>query len=59
MLVQGSARPIPWTDLEWNTNVLGPAAAPFSGLRAPGLFWDRWLREYYADRVPVTIDAGS
>ena len=24
--------------------------------RAAGCFWDRWLREYYADRVPVTMD---
>ena len=21
-----------------------------------GPFWDRWLQEYYADRVPVTVD---
>ena len=20
------------------------------------LFWDRWLREYYQDRVPVAVD---
>ena len=52
----GRARPIPETDLEWNENVLGPAAAPFMGPPRAGAFWDRWLREYYADRVPVTID---
>ena len=56
VLVQGRARPIPATDNEWNENVLGPAATPFMGPPRRGVFWDRWLREYYADRVPVTID---
>ncbi len=56
VLVQGSARPIPATDLEWNEKVLGPAATPFMGPPRTGVFWDRWLREYYADRVPVTVD---
>ena len=34
VLVQGSARPIPATDLDWNENVLGPAAARFMGRSA-------------------------
>ena len=56
VLVQGRCRPVPAVDEEWNEQVLGPAAARFVGPPRRGLFWDRWLREYYADRVPVTID---
>jgi hypothetical protein len=56
VLVQGRCRPVPPADQEWNDRVLGPAAARFMGPPRRGPFWDRWLREYYADRVPVTVD---
>ena len=56
VLVQGRARPVPPADQDWNEKVLGPKAARFMGPPRRGRFWDRWLREYYADRVPVTVD---
>jgi hypothetical protein len=56
VLVQGRARPVPPVDEEWNREVLGPKSARFMGPPRRGAFWDRWLREYYADRVPVTVD---
>lgn len=56
VLVQGRCRPVPPADRDWNDRVLGPAAEPFMGPARRGRFWDRWLREYYADRVPVTVD---
>ncbi len=34
---------------------LRPAAARFMGPPQTGLFWDRWLSAYYADRVLVTV----
>jgi len=33
-----------------------PAAERFMGPAKRGLFWDRWLAAYYADRVPVHVD---
>jgi len=56
VLVQGRCRPVAPPDPDWNQRVLGPAAARFMGPPRRGAFWDRWLREYYADRVPVTVD---
>jgi hypothetical protein len=56
VLVQGRCRPVPEADQEWNERVLGPASEPFMGPPRRGRFWDRWLQEYYADRVPVTVD---
>jgi Pyridoxamine 5'-phosphate oxidase len=56
VLVQGRCRPVPPADEDWNSRVLGPASARFMGPPRRGRFWDRWLREYYADRVPVTVD---
>jgi hypothetical protein len=56
VLVQGRCRPVPPADPGWNEGVLGPASARFMGPPRHGPFWDRWLREYYADRVPVTVD---
>ena len=56
VLVQGRCRPVPPADRDWNDRVLGPAAERFMGPPRRGRFWDRWLREYYADRVPVTVD---
>jgi Pyridoxamine 5'-phosphate oxidase len=55
VLVQGRAEIIPDPDetlmtLVWDQGVriLGPA-------KQGRLFWDRWLREYYAVRVPVLV----
>ena len=55
VLVQGRAEIIPNPDetlmtLVWDQGVriLGPA-------KQGRLFWDRWLREYYAVRVPVLV----
>ena len=56
VLVQGKARPVPEPDYEWNEQVLGPASVPFMGEPRRGLVWDRILREYYVDRVPITVD---
>jgi hypothetical protein len=56
VLVQGRCRPVPPADPGWNERVLGPASTRFMGPPRHGLFWDRWLKEYYADRVPVTVD---
>ena len=56
VLVQGRCRPVPPADPDWNEAVLGPASARFMGSPRRGLFWDRWLKEYYADRVRVTVD---
>jgi hypothetical protein len=56
VLAQGRCRPVPPADRDWNERVLGSAAARFMGPPRRGPFWDRWLREYYADRVPVTVD---
>jgi hypothetical protein len=56
VLVQGTCRPLPPLDEDWNRDVLGPKSARFMGEPRRGVFWDRWLREYYVDRVPVTID---
>ncbi len=56
VLVQGRCRPVPPADVDWNREVLAPAAEPFMGPPREGFFWDRWLQEYYADRVPVTVD---
>ncbi|MGH2712810.1 MAG: pyridoxamine 5'-phosphate oxidase family protein [Thermoleophilaceae bacterium] len=56
VLVQGRCRPVPAADSDWNTRVLGPASERFMGPPRRGRFWDRWLREYYADRVAVTVD---
>jgi hypothetical protein len=56
VLVQGRAEATLQPDREYLETVVGPAAERFMGPRKQGrLFWDRWLQEYYADRVPVTV----
>src|SRR4051794_37690241 len=59
VLVQGTARPVPDADPDYNENVLGPASERFMGAPRRGFFWDRVLREYYADRVPVADPAST
>ena len=56
VLVQGRAAAKLPPDRDYLDTVLGPAAERFMGPRKRGrLFWDRWLKQYYADRVPVTV----
>jgi hypothetical protein len=58
VLVQGDAGPLTEPSREYLEETLRPAAARFMGPPKEGkLFWDRWLREYYQDRIPVTVDA--
>src|SRR3954451_963664 len=54
--VQGDARLTLEPDRDYLENEIGPRAERFMGPRKSGRFWDRWLQEYYADRVPVDID---
>jgi hypothetical protein len=56
VLVQGTAEPLTKPDRALLENVVQPHAERFMGPPKRGrLFWDRWLQEYYADRVPVTV----
>jgi hypothetical protein len=54
VLVQGSASVVKEPDREY-LEFIGEQAAPFMGPPRRGLFWDRWLSAYYADRVPVHV----
>jgi hypothetical protein len=56
VLVQGTARIVEEPDAVYLQDVVGPAAERFMGKPKAGAFWDRWLREYYSDRVPVHVD---
>ncbi len=57
VLVQGDAEVQTEPDRSYIENVLKPRAERFMGPPRRGrLFWDRWLQEYYNDRVPVTVD---
>lgn len=54
VLVQGSAAVVREPDREY-LEFIGRQATPFMGPPARGVFWDRWLSAYYADRVPVHV----
>ena len=56
VLVQGVARPAREPDRDYLENVIGPKAERFMGPPKRGVFWDRWLQAYYADRIPVEVD---
>src|SRR5947209_8250525 len=56
VLVQGTARIVEDPDQSYLETVVTPAAAQYLGPPRRGAFWDRWLREYYSDRVPVHVD---
>jgi hypothetical protein len=56
VLVQGTARIVDHPDPDYLERVVTPAAAQYLGAPRRGAFWDRWLREYYSDRVPVHVD---
>src|SRR3954465_3553653 len=55
VLVQGSAAVVKEPDPEY-LEFIGRQATPYLGKPRRGLFWDRWLSAYYADRVPVHVD---
>jgi hypothetical protein len=56
VLVQGDAEALKQPSREYLEDILRPAAQRFMGPPKEGkIFWDRWLREYYQDRVPVTV----
>jgi hypothetical protein len=55
VLVQGRAEAKLPPDRDYLENVVRPQAVRFMGPPKEGFFWDRWLQEYYADRVPVTV----
>jgi hypothetical protein len=54
VVVQGRARYDPHPDRD-ALERLEPAVTRFLGARQRGIFWDRWLSAYYADRVLVTV----
>ena len=54
VLVQGRAEVIAEPDDAQRNEVL-EGATRHLGKPAAGMFWDRWLREYYAVRVPVRV----
>jgi hypothetical protein len=56
VLVQGTARIVEEPDDAYLDRVVQPAAAQYLGAPKRGAFWDRWLQEYYSDRVPVHVD---
>jgi hypothetical protein len=55
VLVQGTATYDAAPDQDLLEERIVPAATRFLGAPKRGLFWDRWLSAYYADRVIVTI----
>jgi hypothetical protein len=56
VLVQGRAEFTTTPDRAYIDDVVAPQAERHLGPRKRGrLFWDRWLREYYAERVPVIV----
>ena len=56
VLVQGTASVVTEPDPDWLEGTVQPQSARFMGPPKHGrLFWDRWLREYYADRVGVHV----
>jgi hypothetical protein len=54
VLVQGSASVVKEPDQEY-LEFIGSQATPFMGPPRRGIFWNRWLSAYYADRVPVHV----
>jgi hypothetical protein len=56
VMVQGDATVTLEPDRALLEDEIGPRAERYLGARKSGRFWDRWLQEYYADRVPVDVD---
>ncbi len=55
VLVQGTATFDPAPDRAL-LDEIGDRSEPYMGAPRRGVFWDRWLQAYYADRVLVTVD---
>ncbi len=55
VLVQGTATITEEPSQAYLEDVIGPQATRFMGAPKRGFGWDWLLREYYADRVPVTV----
>jgi hypothetical protein len=55
VLVQGTAAYETEPDPALLEEQIRPASARFMGEPKTGVFWDRWLRAYYTDRVLVTV----
>jgi Pyridoxamine 5'-phosphate oxidase len=56
VLVQGRVADVTSPDTEFMLTVIAPKAEPYlEPARRGRLFWDRWLREYYVERVLVTV----
>jgi pyridoxamine 5'-phosphate oxidase-like protein len=55
VLVQGRAEIVPDPDEALRTLVWDQAVRVLGPAKRGRLFWDRWLREYYAVRVPVLV----
>jgi hypothetical protein len=55
VLVQGSATYDAQPDDAVLIERVRPASVRFMGPPRTGIFWDRWLKAYYADRVLVTV----
>jgi hypothetical protein len=55
VLVQGRAEIVPDPDAALRTLVYEQAVRILGPVKRGRLFWDRWLREYYAVRVPVLV----
>lgn len=56
VLVQGTATYDAHPDPALLAERVRPASTRFMGPPRTGLFWDRWLRAYYEDRVLVTVE---
>jgi hypothetical protein len=56
VLVQGTATYDAHPDPAVLAETVRPASTRFMGPPRTGLFWDRWLRTYYDDRVLVTVN---
>jgi hypothetical protein len=57
VLVQGTASVVREPDRRYLEEVVQPQAERFMGPPKRGrLFWDRWLKAYYSDRVPVNVE---
>ncbi|MDQ3936308.1 MAG: hypothetical protein M3340_16945 [Actinomycetota bacterium] len=55
VLVQGDADVTLEPDADLLETDIGPRAERYLGKRKQGVLWDRWLREYYQDRVLVDV----
>jgi hypothetical protein len=55
VVVQGSASFTEEAPSREEMERIGEQATPFMGAPKRGVFWDRWLQAYYADRIRVDV----